>query len=743
MPFLMRSAAVLVAAAALVVAVVPQPTPAANTPIITAVNIRGNSHVPTDKIAAVVKTRAGTPLDTKQLAADQNAILGLGYFSDVRTDVRAAPGGAAVTFIVVENPVVSKIQFDGNTHVTNDILTALMDTTTGAVLNTNTLRDDVAKINSYYDKLGYTGTRHVKNIHIDPDGRLLLDIKEGVTVAKIDITGNNIIRTPAILAVMKTKVGSTFSQQVFSDDLQAIQSLYKDFGFSAIVDGDVDPNNPGTVDVTVCESKVGAIEILGNSKTKDYVIRRLLLLHPGDLITDNRLRRDYEAINNTQFFKSVDLSVKPFGDKCGYLTLVWTVVEQRTGTASIGLSYGGGGTYGQGLSGTLSYSESNIDGTGNGAQISLQRGQYVSDVNFGITVPYLHKFKATSVSLNIFNDVVNGQPYPVYKEPGNNPFYSLSPAGTGVATGPLTATPPPGVSITCQPNGNPCSSQFANFSSRQSGVALSTGHPVADWTRLNYGISVTKLYQSFTANGFPQSLFDLRGVVVNPTQGAGSVNGQTSGISNLRALNGSLVRDNRDDVQNPRYGGTASLYDEVALRFLGSDYHYNKFDLDVSRFLPVRRHSTLGLHFNYGQADPGVSLPYNSLFSLSDQQLRGTKFVYYGDREMLAQVELRIPVTSDRKLSIVFFGDTGDAPYVQAIPGPTPAPTPTPPSGPHAPFVPPPGQTFTYRRLPFHFKTDVGIGIRLTTPLLPQQIRIDLATGQQGSHISFGFGQAF
>ncbi len=742
MRLVMRSAAVVLAAAALVVAFVPQATPAAPTPIITAVNIKGNTHVPTDKIAAVIKSRPGTPLDTKQIAADQQAILGLGYFSDVKTDLRAAPGGVAVTYLVIENPVVTKITFDGNTHVSSDILTALMDTSTGSVLDTNTLRDDVAKINSYYDKLGYTGTRHVKNIHIDADGHLLIDVKEGVTVAKIDVTGNHIINTQAILAVMKTKPGSTFSQQQFSDDLQAIQNLYKDLGFSAIVDGSVDPNSAGVVDVSVCESKVGAVEILGNSKTKDYVIRRLLLLGPGDLITDNRLRRDYEAINNTQFFKTVDLSIKPFGDKCGYVTLVWTVQEQRTGTASVGLSYGGGGTYGQGLSGNISYSESNVDGTGNGASIAASRGQYTSAVNFGVTIPYLHKFKSTSLAVNIFNNVTNNQPYPVYKEAGNNPFYSLSPPGGSISSGPLTATPVPGVTVVCQPSSTPCTNQFADFSSRQSGVSITTGHPIAEYTRLYYGISATRLYQEFTAQGFPNSLLDQTSIGVT-TPGNGVTVGGNQPSQALRSLNASLVRDNRDDVQNPRYGGVTSIYDEAALKFLGSDYKYDKGIFQLTRFYPVKRHSTFGFNFVWGFSTGGTTLPYNELFSLSDQQLRGTKYVYYGDRELLGQAELRMPVTADRKLEVVLFTDTGSAPYVQAVAGPTPAPTPVPPSGPHAPVVVGPRQTFTYKQLPYSFLTDVGFGIRLTTPILPQQIRIDLATSSQGSHISFGFGQAF
>ena len=741
----MRCAAVAAAATVLVVAFAPQPTPAASTPFVTTLNVKGNAHVPTDRIAAVIKTRLGTPLDTKQIAADQNAILSLGYFSDVKTDLRSAPGGVAVTFIVVENPVVTKITFDGNTHVTSDILTALMDTTTGAVLNTNTLRDDVAKINSYYDKLGYTGTRHVKNIHIDADGHLLIDVKEGVTITKINVTGNQIIHTPSILAVMKTKVGSTFSQQQFGDDLQSIENLYKDLGFSAVVDGNVDPNSNGILDVSICEAKVGAIEILGNSKTKDYVIRRLLLLKPGDIVTDGRLRRDYEAINNTQYFKSVDLSIKPFGDKCGYVTLVWTVVEQRTGTASVGLSYGGGGTYGQGLSGTLSYSESNINGTGNGGTISGERGQHLSNLNLGLNIPYIHKFKPTSLSINYFNNVTSNQPYPVYKEAGNNPFYSLSPSGTGVTLNqtPVFATPPPGTASTvCLAGSTPCTSQYANFSSRQAGVAITTGHRVAEWTRLNYGLTFSQLSQSFTAVGFPQILLDVSGTTLNPGSAGSSAN--VIGTQTLHALNASLVRDNRDDVVNPREGGTSSAYDEVAGTFIGSDYKYNKPIVDFTRFYPVKRHSTLGLHLLAGWSSG--TLPYNGLYSLSDQQLRATKYVYYGNREILGQAEVRVPVTQDHKLQVVFFGDVGDAPYVQTVIGALPGPTPTPPSGPHAPFVPPPLPAVTYKNLPFYFKSDLGFGVRLQTPLLPQQVRIDWGFGIRGiygSHISFGFGQSF
>jgi len=745
LPNLLRFAVAAIVAAVLVLVAGLGPTPAANQPIITAINVRGNAHVPTDKIMAVIRSQVGTPLDPKKVAADQQAILGLGYFTDVKTDIHTTPGGVAVSYIVIENPTVSKVVFSGNKQVSTDVLNALMDTTVGQVLNTNTLRDDVQKINSYYDKLGYIGTRHVQDIKIDANGTVNIAVKEGVTVTAVNVTGNSIIPKPVILGAIKTKPGTVFSAQQFNEDLNAISNLYKEAGFSAVVDGNPDSNNPGVVNVNICEARVGAIEIAGNGVTKDYVIRRLLRLRPGDLVSDARLRRDYENIYNTQFFKTVDLSTKPFGSKCGYLTLVWTVVEQRTGNAGVNVSYGGGGQYGQGFGGGISFSQNNLAGTGNSASVSLQRGQHFSDVNFSVSVPYIHKFKPDSVSFSFFNNLISNQPRPVYKAAGNNPFYLLSPSsGLGVVGN--FATPIPGtVTGVCNANGSPCSGQFANFSSRQAGVQIGFGHPVAEFTRVSIGLSATRLFQEIRASGFPQQFLNVQNGLLSPTQ-VGSVNtggALQPGTSKLRSMTLGIFRDNRDDVQNPRFGGTSAFSEELSSKLFGSDFQFGKGDFDYTRFLPVRHHSTLAMHFNYGFSSGGTHLPYNDLFSLSEQQLRGTRFLYYGDRELLGQVELRIPVTSDKKFGIALFADAGDAPYINSVVGPSPPPTPPPPAGPHSPPFPAAQPRVTYVEAPFRLKTDIGFGIRVQTPILPQVIRIDIATGAQGTHTSFGIGQSF
>jgi outer membrane protein assembly factor BamA len=713
-------------------------TTAAPQPVVTAVNVRGNTHVPTDRITAVIRVQPGAPLDNKLVAADQQAILGLGYFTDVKTDIHTTPGGVAVSYIVVENPVVTKLGFTGNKQVSSDVLLALMDTTIGSVLNTNTLRDDVQKINSYYDKLGYIGTRHVQDIKIDSSGAVSIAIKEGVTVTAINVSGNKVFPTPVIVAQMKTRPGTVFSGDVFNQDLGAISDLYKNAGLSAVVDGSPEVDHPGVVDVTICEARVGAIEIAGNSVTKDYVIRRLLRMHPGDLVSDPALRRDYEAIYNTQFFKSVDLATKPFGSKCGYLTLVWTVTEQRNGTAGVNLSYGGGGQFGQGFGYGISFSQNNVGGTGNSASINLQKGQYFSNVNFGIGVPYIYKFKADSLSFSVFNDLQVNQPRPVYKIPGNNPFYSLTPTAPTI-NGSLGVTTTPTVSGgPCTANGNPCTSQVADYTSRSAGFTISFGHPVADYTRLNLGLTSTHLYQAVEASGFPQAFLATQGANLN---GNGT---NQLGSTTLRSFTPAIFKDTRDDVTNPRHGGTSAFSDEISLTAFGSDYQFGKADIDYTHFWPFKRHSSIGLHLNYGFTS-GLpnALPYNDLFSLSDQQLRGTKYVYYGNREILGQLELRIPVTSDKKFGIALFTDSGDAPYITPVLGPSPGPTPVPPAGPHAPFFTPAPLSVNYVNAPIFMQTDFGIGIRVQTPLLPQVIRIDFAVGNQGSHTSFGIGQSF
>ncbi len=179
--------------------------------------------------------------------------------------------------------------------------------------------------------------------------------------------------------------------------------------------------------------------------------------------------------------------------------------------------------------------------------------------------------------------------------------------------------------------------------------------------------------------------------------------------------------DTRDDIQNPRRGSHASVSDEISTRSFGSDFNYQLVTLDLARFFPVGKKMTLGLHGRAGASTGAI--PTNKLFIFSDQDLRGYSNPFYGTDILLGQVELRFPLTADRKFAVVAFGDSG----ATRIRG---------------------GSSQIGNELinlnPYVFHGDVGLGLRFDVPQLGlRTLRLDFAKGAQGTHTSFGIGQSF
>ena len=737
-------------------AATPAPAPAAaapqNAPTVVSVDVSGNAHVPTDKILAVVRTRAGQPFDERLVREDLQNIFDLGYFSDqVPPLIRQRPDGIAITYRVIENPVITRIVFSGNDHVPSDTLLALMDTAVGQVLNTQTFHQDVLKINSYYDKIGYSGQvpTHVAGLNIAKDGTLSLQVREGLTVRNIVISGNPLLKEDLIRPVLTIKPGQPYSEDSRDKDYDALKKLYEKYDlqlgdFEAGIDPTTVDLTKGTADVkySIYVATVGAVQITGNSKTKDVVVRRQLRLRPGMIITQGLLRRDYERLNNLGFFEKVDLNPKPGPDpkKPYEVTLDWNVKEQRTGTAQVGAGYSGGPT-GQGLTGTLSYSENNINGTGNGASVRVERGSRVSDASLSYTVPYLGNTPTSqrySLGASVFTSSQTNF-YQVYGASG----------ATSVGVNPVVSTPGPTsggssttgiIPVVLTPNSNLISGIAANYGNRANGISLNLGRRLTDTLTASLGVTVQRLATIVTLPGqyFLQGTQTILNSPVNNTAFGTQTNGTTLGIVapsiadtsngqsfNLHAVTLGLQNDTRDDVFNPRRGVTASLSEELSGKPIGSQFGYSITTFDGARFFPVAKNATLGFHVLAGNTTGAI--PPSKLFVLTDQQLRGYSQVFYGTEELLAQTELRVPISPDRKFNVALFYDYGG----QRIRGAQPiVDTLT-------------GQTIVdYNK--FLYRTDAGIGLRFDVPQLGfKSIRLDFAKGAAGGHTSFGIGQSF
>ncbi len=730
------------------------PAPA-NAPQVVSVDVSGNAHVPTDKILAVVRTRAGQQFDERTVREDLQNIFDLGYFSDqVPPLIRQRPDGIAVTYRVIENPVIERIAFSGNEHVPSDTLLALMDTAVGQVLNTNTFHQDVLKINSYYDKIGYAGQvpTHVAGLNISKDGVLSLTVREGLTVRNITITGNPLLAPNVIKSALTLKAGQPYSEDSRDKDYDSLKKLYEKYDlqlgdFEAGIDPTTVDLAKGTADVkySIYVAVVGAVQITGNTVTKDVVVRRQLRLRPGMIITQGLLRRDYERLNNLGFFEKVDLNPKPGPDpkKPYQVTLDWNVKEQRTGTAQVGAGYSGGPT-GQGLTGTLSYSQNNINGTGNAASVRLERGSRVSDAQLTYNIPYLGntpRSEKYSLGASLFTSSQTNF-YQVYQASnstnatGFNPIVS-TPSPTGGGSG-STATAVGGQAVVLTPNANLISNIAARYGNRSNGGTLNVGRRLTDTLTATVGLTIQRLANDVVLPpGYflqgQQTIFN--GAVTNSPFGS-TTNGTTLGINapsiadtangqsfNLHSVTLGLQSDTRDDVFNPRRGLNATLSEELSGRGIGSQFGYTITTFDAAKFFPVAKNATLAFHSLVGDATGAI--PPSKLFVLTDQQLRGYSQVFYGTQELLLQSELRIPVTQDRKFNVALFYDYGG----QRIRGAQPITN----------F----GQLVVdYNK--FLYRTDAGIGLRFDVPQLGfKSIRLDFARGKGGGHTSFGIGQSF
>ncbi len=730
---------------------------AAPAPTVVSVAVTGNAHIPTDRILSVVKTKAGDPFDPAVVQQDLRAIADLGFFADQAPPiVKQRPDGVAVTYRVIENPVVTSIRFEGNKSVSADTLLALMDTAPGQVFNIKTYQQDVLKLNSYYDKIGFGGQlpSHVTDVNIAPDGVLTLKVQEGLTVRNIIITappeGDPLLPPTVIIPALVTKPGSPYSEAQRDKDYDALKTLYEKYDLKlGDVEAGVDPSSvdqkAGTADVryTISVLRVGAVEITGNTITHDDVIRRELRLRPGMVVTDSGLRRDYDRLNNLGFFEKIDFQGKPGPDpkRPGLITVNWQVKEQRTGTATLGAGYSGGVT-GQGLTGTVSYQQNNINGTGNGASLRLERGTRVSDAQVSVTIPYVGKTERSqkySFGGTLFTQQQTNF-YPVY----------LDCTGTS-ATGTTGACPATGaLPVTIVPR-DITNSQLVNgvvstYKTRSTGISASLGRRLTDIFTVSGGFQIQKVAASADLPSgyvFPtaQSVNPLPGATASPFSPA-DANSPSSALGitapslaninstrpyNVRSLLFGFNADSRDDVFNPRHGVKFAFNDEFSSHSIGSDFTYQLITIDGMKFFALPKNATFGLHGRAGISTGAI--PTNKLFIFSDQDLRGYTDPFYGTDILLGQAELRIPLTQDRKFAVVGFVESGGT-RIRGGKSTT-----TDVSGLTT-------TTFDLNRYTFH--SDVGVGLRFDVPQLGlRTIRLDFAKGSQGTHTSFGIGQSF
>src|ERR1043166_974848 len=337
-------------------------------PRVTDIKFVGNTKYDAGDLKKVVKAKVGDLLDERQLFTDQQEIKkkyqnaglqGTEVKYTVNHDENA--GRAAVTFEVHETPKVRvvNVTFDGAKSFEQKKLRKEVKTKrwwwlgvfSGAgKLKDDVLEDDKDRLAEFYRDQGYIDfeLKEVKQEFLTPTRMILhFVINEGrqYKVGAISFKGASIFTTNELASVLKMKVGDTFTPTGLSKDREAAEDYYGSRGYiEAQVYARQNPNiETGTMDLVyeIRESekfRIGRIDIKGNVKTKDQVIRRELAVSPGETFDMVRVKRTRSRLMQTGFFERVDTRPEE-SDVPTERNLIVGVEEKNTGSFTVGAGF--------------------------------------------------------------------------------------------------------------------------------------------------------------------------------------------------------------------------------------------------------------------------------------------------------------------------------------------------------------------------------------------------------------------
>jgi outer membrane protein insertion porin family len=222
-------------------------------------------------------------------------------------------------------------------------------------------------------------------------------VQEGERYAFGDVSIDSAItdvNTDSLRPLLKTQPGATYSAKDVEDTIIALTERLAGSGYAfaqVTPQGDRNFNNR-TISVVYsvdqgARTYVERIEIRGNERTRDYVVRREFDVSEGDAFNQVLIQRAKRRLERLGFFSSVNISTQP-GSQPDQVILVVDLVEQATGEFSIGGGYTTGGSTGGGPTAEGSISEKNFLGRGQFIRLGIGVGKRTRDYNLAFTEPY-------------------------------------------------------------------------------------------------------------------------------------------------------------------------------------------------------------------------------------------------------------------------------------------------------------------------------------------------------------------
>jgi outer membrane protein insertion porin family len=392
------------------------------------VEIIGNDKLDANDIREKIGLKRGAAFNDHLIQESKEEIIKLyrekGYFfADANID--AQPNQENLVNITIrlkegEKVKIEKVRLSGNKAFSDKDILKEMETQEetwysfldeSGVYQKDILKLDLFRIEGFYHDRGYLRVK-VLEPRIDINQRakeihITIPIEEGpeFRVKSLEIKGDDTVSPDEIQKNLLTKVGEIYNVSQLRQDILTITDLYSQKGFAY---ADANPvsnlnDQDRTVELSVEVDKgkkvyVGNIEILGNIKTKDNVIRREFRLKEGELFDGSKLKRSKQRINNLNYFEDVKIDTSR-GQDPDLIDVLTTVTERPTGSFSVGIGFSSV----ENFVFNSSITQDNLFGNGQRLSLTTELSSIRTDFNINFIEPRLLDSEV-SFSVNAFNE---------------------------------------------------------------------------------------------------------------------------------------------------------------------------------------------------------------------------------------------------------------------------------------------------------------------------------------------------
>ena len=505
---------------------------------------------------------------------------------------------------------ITSVDFEGIPEEVKAKLAPLIQSKPGSTVTVEGIRNDVASLGSI------VVFSQIRPVFVSvPEGvKLTYQLVSNPVVKNVEFSGNTVFTSDYLKSIMQIPKDSVLNFVLVNQKLREIEDLYLKQGYMLVSIPNVQVSADGTLHIDISEGIVEDIVIVGNEKTKNYVITRELKLKKGKPFNKFLASRSMERLYNLGYFEDVNMKLLPGKTNEHDVIIEIDVIEQKTGIVTVGAGYSDA----DGTVGIIELGDTNFRGTGDKVNLHWEFGGAGDGKNYTLsyTRPWIND-NGDSLGASIFNRIYKYDDYDA--------------------------------------NGD----KVAEYDKRRKGWNLTWGH-VSDEYRTNYFNFESSKESYDDHDGFETGEVMDKYLAKNNITDYHDSDCYKAIIDNFGTTNSftfTHVFDNRDNYFNASKGRRISFAAHWGGHGLRGDYDFYKFTAEGRFYKALGNGHILAHRLMGGYIDGDVS--YGNLFDLGGSDtLRGYEDDQFKGKKMYAAtLEYRFPIA--KKVQGVLFTDAG------------------------------------------------------------------------------------